>query len=678
MKRSAAVILWLSACSAAEQGTQSTAEQPPHAHCVAIVDATIIPMDTERELAHSTIVACDGAITAMGATNETPIPADAQRIDGAGKFVLPALADMHTHLVREADLALYVANGITTVRNMWGSPIVLDWRRRIEAGELLGPAIVTAGPILDGENPAHDGSLIVRHPQDVDAIIALHKTEGYDFIKVYGGVPADAYTTLLERAGREHIPVAGHVPRAVGLERAIALGQISVEHNDGFLDALQADDSPVRGKWDRASRRAKIDHLDENRLENLVALVHDSGTAICPTRVVKDSFGSMSVARERLTQPAARYVPASERAIWASGDEPSPADLERTNRVLALDDRIIASLAKKDARLLVGTDPGNPLVVAGFSVHDELQHFVRIGLSPYRALRAATVDPMSFLGRADHAGALAVGHRADLLVLSADPLLAIENTRQISGVMLGGRWLDRARLDSILRAAESSVTAESDQIPGERPLGPGEFTGRFAIRWRGAPFGVERIWVGGTGSSRRLQAELYDPHMGQTTRFQISLKGPFALDLSSDGSSGRGTLAVAPDTVDRNRLFARGTSLPGLPFEVELPQTQAQIVVAQSLGGVLGALLTLPAMSPDTTVELPVIELALGSELEARDTEWVVKRLSDTATTPVRRRYAIVARDGLTSMVELDEAGWPMKWTLEAFGSTLEYERIAL
>src|SRR5262245_24553160 len=164
-------VLLLAACSPAAPTASPTVESG----ALAFVHVTVIPLDSERLLADQTVVVRDDRIIAVGPSASTKTPAGAQVIDGRGKYLMPGLADMHAHLAREEDLLLYLARGVTTVRNMWGAPLHLEWRERIKSGHMIGPTIVTSGPIVDGDPPAHDGSLIVRTAEEADRAVAQHK-----------------------------------------------------------------------------------------------------------------------------------------------------------------------------------------------------------------------------------------------------------------------------------------------------------------------------------------------------------------------------------------------------------------------------------------------------------------------------------------------------------------------
>lgn len=212
-------------------------------------------------LTDQVVVVRGDRISFIGPASEMPNLESLQIVNARGKVLMPGLADMHAHLQREEDLAVYLARGVTLVRNMWGTPIHLDWRARVEDGTLVGPHVVTAGPILDGEDVVHDGSFVVRSPADAARAIAVQKALGYDFVKVYSRLSPAAHAHIVESAHESGLRVAGHVPRSVGLDGVFAAKQDVVEHFGGFVDALQKEGSDLRGRFDRASMSKKIDHV---------------------------------------------------------------------------------------------------------------------------------------------------------------------------------------------------------------------------------------------------------------------------------------------------------------------------------------------------------------------------------------------------------------------------------
>src|SRR5215469_6554913 len=213
----------------------------------AFIGVTVIPMDSPRVLTDQVVLVRATRIAEVGARKSTPIPAAASRIDGRGLFLIPGLADMHVHLMEgEAYFPLFLASGVTTVRNMAGEPAMLELRERVEKGAVLGPTLYTAGPLVDGSPPVWQGSDIVTTPEQARSVVEKQKTLGYDFVKVYDNLRPDAYDAVAQAAASVKMRVAGHVSPHVGLQRAIDAHQWSIEHLTGYFEWLQNDRSPFR------------------------------------------------------------------------------------------------------------------------------------------------------------------------------------------------------------------------------------------------------------------------------------------------------------------------------------------------------------------------------------------------------------------------------------------------
>lgn len=433
---------------------------------VAFVGVHVVPMTGEANvLPDRTVLVRDGRIAAIGPRGEVEIPEGALAIDGAGRYLLPGLADMHVHLEYFDDpeiLALFLANGVTTVRNMDGRPYLLEWRKRIAEGALLGPTLVTTGPLLDGDPPLRGDNTVVRNAAEAEAAVAEQAAAGYDFVKVYTNLSNEAYGAVLAAARERGLPVAGHIPRGVDLDQALTSGQASLEHLDGYDDAIEADDSPLRNRW-HWSKLYMAMPADPEKIREAAERTARAGVWNVPTLVVKEKVAALDEMVGWLDRPEMRYLPEA-RAAW----DPRAWEPQRARLINNLDaeDRetlargranrlaLVRALRRAGAGLLVGTDTPNPFVIPGFAIHEELRSFVDSGLSPAEALAAATREPARFLGTEDF-GTVEPGKRADLLLLEANPLEDIGNLTRRAGVMVRGRWLPESELQGMLtRLAE--------------------------------------------------------------------------------------------------------------------------------------------------------------------------------------------------------------------------------
>jgi len=413
---------------------------------VAFVNVSVIPMDAERVLERHTLVVRDGRIAEVGEAVSVEVPADAERIEAEGWYLMPGLAEMHTHFGSDdrdwaKDLFLFVANGVTTVREMWGSPRYLRWRDAIAAGVALGPRVYACSPGMDGAGGRFASfTPPITSPEQARQAVAYYRALGYDYIKVYSDLTLEVYTAITEEARTQGIKVVGHVPTRVGLANVLAAGQASIEHLWNFPEQAFSNGSMVSGV------------LDETRLKELAAQVREAGVWVTPTLAV--SLVRLGQVPALLQRPEMRYVsPAFKSWLAHPIQTPSSRDLSLYE---ANAKRVLKILHDSGVKLLFGVDSGFYYQLPGFSIHDELRLRVEGGLSPYQVLRMGTANVAEFLGSDEHAGTVAAGKRADLLLLQGNPLEDVRNVSQRVGVMVGGRWLSeewlQERLEQIARS----------------------------------------------------------------------------------------------------------------------------------------------------------------------------------------------------------------------------------
>ncbi|PSL00053.1 imidazolonepropionase-like amidohydrolase [Murinocardiopsis flavida] len=437
-----------------------------------------------------TILVADGVITEVGPSAQVPIPHTAAVTDLTGTHTLPGLTDMHVHSDGDGPggqhfPALYIANGVTTVREMWGKPFLHDWRRRVADGSLLGPRSVIASPLVDGA-PALWTDLPVDSPV-ITAVTAaqgrraVHEAveTGADFVKVYSRLEREPYFAVLDEAHRRGITVVGHRSDNVPLAEQIDAGQRSFEHVHGLWPATSADSErleaamarlrltsdPPYADWFKQVTAVEWEAVGSYSPEAAAALfgrLVAADAAYCPTLVMHSAIDLPD--RIRLDDPRLAYLEPETPAMWAyvrdKVFEGGGRSAEEAARRRVLFDRRRAAVAAMDeagVRLLAGTDSVTPGLAPGFSLHDELELLAGAGLSPLRALQAATIEPARFLGRDDRFGAVLPGRAADLVVLDADPLSDIRNTRRIHAVVFDGRFIGDAELHGVLSAASTAA-----------------------------------------------------------------------------------------------------------------------------------------------------------------------------------------------------------------------------
>ena len=528
------------------------------AQAVAFVNVTLVPMDRERVERGRTVVVEGTRIVAIGATGEVSIPQGSTVIDGSGRYLAPGLTDAHVHLTTGmpwaltrpdfGDAPIYLAYGVTTVVNLAGSPMQLEWRRRIETGELLGPTIYTSGAFVNEPR--------VATPDDVRRDIMAQARDGYDLIKFHEldrtttGLSRAAYAAMIETAREQGLPLVGHAPVNLGVDTWLQARQ-SVAHvgmlsNIYFfplsgnarlltatatalfvllLTAVMRGVAARVGRWvllagvlafvsgasflpggplfdslalrvaftalaiiiaaaavvlvvlsartwrdSRASSLARVQgavvtiasltlactlmivwvpvawRSSDSGIARLAKRVHEAGISVQSTLVVYETFSAAGTAA-LMDDPAVNVLRAETRDGWRT----LPRSGVPFSRLGGFMQKVTAALHREGVPIVAGTDAmGIALVAPGSSLHRELALLMKSGLTPYEAMRAATVAPAVFLMKAGEFGTIAVGRRADLLLVGENPLQNLATLKQPIGVMVRGRWLTRERLQQLL------------------------------------------------------------------------------------------------------------------------------------------------------------------------------------------------------------------------------------
>lgn len=429
---------------------------------VAFIGVNVLPMDSERVLPNQTVVVSNGTITAVGPAASTAVPDGATRVDAAGKYLMPGLAEMHGHVPAQANqfqedvLFLYVAAGATTVRGMQGHPNHLEMRDRVRAGELIGPRLFLSSPPFVGV-----GQNGLTDPAQARERVRAAKAAGYDHLKVHEALTPEVYDAMAETAHEVGIPFSGHVPDPVGLEHALAAGQETVDHLDNYLDAIQRDGSPALALQGAARGQALPLEVDEAKITWIARVTRDAGPGNVPTMALWEVLRGSHRGDDLADRPELRYMPRQMVNNWVQqvngihdGWSAESAQAEREVRL-----RILKALHDEGALILMGTDAPQLFSVPGFSLQRELPLMVQAGMTPYEVLRTGTVNVARFYGEEDTAGTVQPGRRADLLLLDANPLEDIDNISRISGVMVGGRWLDGGTIRTRLEAVAARAAA---------------------------------------------------------------------------------------------------------------------------------------------------------------------------------------------------------------------------
>jgi len=653
--RKAIVLALVVACGKSNDKPTPPAPTPGSAHstATAFVDITVVPMDSNHELAHQTVIVDGDKIVAMGPTASTTVPAGATAIAGAGKWLVPGLVDMHVHFNEEQDGALYVANGITTVRNMWGGEEQLAWRAKAKAHDpsYFGPSIYTAGPIVDGDPPVWAGSTVVHDAKEAIATVDAEKKAGYDFVKVYDGLPLEAYDALAAEAKKVGIRFAGHMPNAVSLDHAIAEGQASVEHLTGYLQEAQDATSKAKTLKGVERRMEMAKHRDASKLPALAKLTADAKLANCPTLTVLSRFSQLDHPEELMTRPENKFVSPATLDRWNPKNDfrtktMTPEMFAAMREGDAFRNQLVKALADAGAPILAGTDTPNPFVVPGFSLHEELGRLVAAGLTPYQALQAATANAADWIG--DPAiGRIAVGGRADLVVLDADPLADITATTKRTGVMIRGAWLTAQQLTAKLDDLVASFKAPADRFAKrpalEVPAGDVELTATFSTTFGTHDAGAERVVVVKTkdGGRTLVAQSAAEPPAPREAAMKLELDKAGALvsyKLDEDGKT-----ATATRVGDKLHVVAAKPS--DVPF-----------AATDLIDGTFVSLMIpyLAHTKPNAITKITAKQLAGDGEFTD------VTYTFDRTATPIKLEIEGGGQKS-TGTLELDDKGFPVK-----------------
>ncbi|HEX2081611.1 MAG TPA: amidohydrolase family protein [Longimicrobium sp.] len=444
---------------------------------VAFTHVSVIPMDRERVLPDQTVLVRGGRIVSIGPAASVQVPADARRVDGTGRFLIPGLADMHAHLLSDGavpdsvapdELRIMLANGVTTARLMIGTPEQFPLRAAVARGEVPGPTLFLASPQFAGRvygDPRHFNGRAVATPEQARAAVREVHAAGYDFVKLTVFISPAVYDAVVDEAARLGIRVIGHVDPQVGLARALAAGQ-QIEHLAMYLEAALRDGAPMTSSVSdyfvyRPANWESLDWIDDAKIDSLGRATAAAGVWTSPTLTFfKLAFGVGQPDEEVRARPDFAVLPDSLRRQMFEGRDyfwRNPPSAERRARYVEARNRMVRAIWQAGGRILAGSDSPELFLVYGWTLHRELESLVEAGLTPWAALEAATRNPAEWLGTLAESGTVEPGKRADLVLLDANPLADIRNTQRIAGVMRAGRWYPAADLARMIDESSARI-----------------------------------------------------------------------------------------------------------------------------------------------------------------------------------------------------------------------------
>ena len=422
-------------------------------------NVNVIPMNEDKVIKDQDVLIEDGKIKAIGAAGKVKYDKDARIIEAKGKFLIPGLAEMHAHVPpiddikpMEEVLSLFLNNGVTTIRGMLGHPRHLELRSMIESREIIGPHFYTSGPSFNGNS--------VKTTEAGSQMVKDQKQAGYDFLKLHPGLTKENFAAIAKTAKEVGIPFAGHVSLDVGVWRAIEAGYASIDHLDGFIESLVPGSESMKQEDFGAFAMFVAKNADEKKIPALMKALKEKNIWVVPTQCLAERWFSPDKTAEALAaEPEMIYMKEDVLKNWINNKKGIMANpkynADDVRKFVELRRKLIYECQKNGVGLLLGSDAPQVFDVPGFSIHHELKYMVDAGLTPYQALLTGTVNPAKYFDR-DDMGMIRTGYVSDLVLLEANPLENIENTKKIAGVMIGNSWFAKDLIAADLKQLQKS------------------------------------------------------------------------------------------------------------------------------------------------------------------------------------------------------------------------------
>ncbi len=425
-----------------------------------VKNVSVIPMDTDKVLQQQDVFIANGIITNISNTGATETDKDALVIDGAGKYLMPGFAEMHAHVPGTDDTAiaknvleLYVLNGVTTIRGMLGHPQHLILRDEIQKGAFIGPLFYAGAPGLSG------GS--VKSVKDADSLVRKYKNDGYDFLKLLPGLTLENFNAIVKTAREVNIPFAGHVSSSVGVWNAIAAGYASIDHLDGFVEALVPGIEKIPENKRGLFGLYIADKTDWKKNDSLMHALHQNSIWVVPTQALAERWFTPAKSADAFSrEPEMIYMDKTTLGNWIKAKQNMMADpLYDSAKVIALIElrkKLIKACVDNNVGIVAGSDAPQVFDVPGFSLHQELKYMADAGLTTYQVLQTATTNVGRYYNN-PNLGVVKKGAVANLVLLHKNPLEDIANTTGIAGVFSGNYWLSKAEIDERLENLKGKI-----------------------------------------------------------------------------------------------------------------------------------------------------------------------------------------------------------------------------
>ncbi|WP_323758496.1 amidohydrolase family protein [Roseivirga sp.] len=406
----------------------------PNESKVAFTHVNIIPMDSNHVLMDKTVLVENGIIT--GIYEEFKSPKNTRLVDGQYKYLVPGLMDAHAHIFDRSDLALNLSQGVTTVRNMMGFPMHLRWRDEVNNNLFPGAYIYTAGPTLNMGSYSGPFHKVLKNSREGRKAVRLTKSKGYDFVKIYDGLTEEAFKAIMDEAKLQSIKVAGHPPRAVNLETLANSDIVSIEHAEEIFQGM------MNYKY------------SPKKTDSIAKILSEKEIYVTPTliiynylnRTMNDDKEFLDSIPQEYINPLTRFIGNKQLGDYLNMDEKGKKYSASKNTALS---EILSILHQNNVPLLLGTDSGPNLTVAGYILHSEIDLWKKAGIEDYEIIKAGTINVAKALDIHDEVGTIEVGKRADFILVDQNPLEDARNLRKLSGVFHNSGWYNSEKLKEL-------------------------------------------------------------------------------------------------------------------------------------------------------------------------------------------------------------------------------------